>query len=153
MANSTSIIRDVTLNYAKVYTAEENPFGKTIFDIQLEFGKDRIDEMKAYGKVRELSNGNFAINIDRPATNSKGQANSIRVVNTEKAPITAPIGNGSTGNVMVYSYDWSMQGRSGRKTVLIAVQVTNLIEYNPDSGVDFDIVAVDGNSEVAASDF
>lgn len=152
MANTTTIIRDVTLNYAKVYSAEENPFGKTVFDIQLEFDKDRIDEMKEFGKVRQLSNGNFAINVDRPATNSKGQANTIRVVNAEKAPMTAPIGNGSVGHVMVYSYDWSMQGRSGRKTVLIAVQVTKHVEYNPE-GVDFDIVAVDGNSEVAATDF
>src|SRR5210317_684471 len=108
MANSTTILRDVTLNYAKVYKAETNPFGKEVFDIQLEFTKDRIDEFTKYGKIRQLSNGNFAININRPAVNNKGQQNTIRVVNNEKATITDPIGNGSKGNVMVYTYDWNV---------------------------------------------
>lgn len=140
MSNTTTILRNVTLNYAKVYKAETNPFGKEVFDIQLEFTKDRIDEFAPYGKVRQLSNGNFAINVNRPAVNNKGQQNTIRVVNNEKATITDPIGNGSTGNVMVYSYDWSTGGRSGRKSVLIAVQVTDLVAYNPEASVDFDLV-------------
>jgi len=150
---STTIIRDVTLNYAKVYTAEMNPFGKEVFDIQLEFSKDRIDEMTPFGKVRQLPNGSFAININRAATNNKGQPNSIRVVNKEKAPLTAPIGNGSKGNVMVYSYDWSVGGRNGTKTVLIAVQVTDLVEYNPEASIDFDLVVSEGGTEAPAQDF
>jgi len=153
MTKQTSIIRDVKLNYAKVYTAEMNPFGKEQFDIQLEFGKDRIDEMTPFGKVRQLPNGNFALNINRPAVNNKGQKNSIRVVNNEKAPITDPIGNGSTGNLIVYSYDWSTGGRSGRKTILIAVQVTDLIAYNPEASVDFDLVIGDGADAAPTQDF
>lgn len=153
MNKQTSIIRDVTLNYAKVYTPEMNPFNKEEFDIQVEFTRDRIDEMKAYGKVRDLPNGNFAININRPAVNNKGQKNSIRVVNNEKAPITDPIGNGSTGNLIVYSYDWSTAGRSGRKTILIAVQVTNLIEYTPENNIDFDLVVGEGDDALPAQDF
>ncbi len=153
MTKQTSIIRDVKLNYAKVYKAEMNPFGKEQFDIQIEFGKDRIDEMTAYGKVRQLPNGNFALNINRPAVNNKGQNNSIRVVNNEKAPITDPIGNGSTGNLIVYSYDWSTGGRSGRKTILIAVQVTDLVAYNPEASVDFDLVIGDGNNATVSQDF
>jgi len=153
MNKQTSIIRDVKLNYAKVYTAEMNPFGKEQFDIQIEFGKDRIDEMTAYGKVRQLPNGNFALNINRPAVNNKGQKNSIRVVNNEKAPLSDPIGNGSTGNLIVYSYDWSTAGRSGRKTILIAVQVTNLIEYNPETSIDFDLVVGEGADALPVQDF
>ena len=153
MTKQTSIIRDVKLNYAKVYTAEMNPFGKEQFDIQLEFGKDRIDEMTPFGKVRQLPNGNFALNINRPAVNNKGQKNSIRVVNNEKATITEPIGNGSTGNLIVYSYDWSTAGRSGRKTILIAVQVTDLVAYNPEASVDFDLVIGEGADAAPAQDF
>jgi len=153
MANSTTILRDVTLNYAKVYKAETNPFGKEVFDIQLEFTKDRIDEFTKYGKIRQLSNGNFAININRPAVNNKGQQNTIRVVNNEKATITDPIGNGSKGNVMVYTYDWNVGGRNGTKSVLIAVQITDLVEYNPESNVDFDLVVSEDTTTTPAQDF
>jgi len=153
MSKQTSIIRNVTLNYAKVYKAETNPFGKEQFDIQVEFSKDRIDEMTPFGKVRQLPNGNFALNINRPAVNNKGQNNSIRVVNNEKAPMTDAIGNGSTGNLIVYSYDWSTGGRSGRKTILIAVQVTDLVPYNPEASVDFDLVIGEGADAAPAQDF
>ena len=154
MANSTTIIRDVTLNYAKVYKSEVNPFGKDQFDIQLEFTTDRAAEMAQFGKVRPLPNGNLALNVSRPAKNNKGQKNKIRVVDNEKNDMTDGIGNGSVGNVMVYSYDWNVAGKTGRKTILIAVQVTSLVEYNPDTAVDFDLVVGEGTSEaVVAEDF
>ena len=154
MPNSTTIIRDVTLNYAKVYKSEVNPFGKDQFDIQIEFDKSRSDEMSQFGKIRALPNGNMALNVSRPAKNGKGQKAKIRVIDGEKNDMTDGIGNGSKGNVMVYSYDWNVAGKSGRKTILIAVQVTDLVEYNPDASVDFDLVVSDGTSQtVAAEDF
>jgi len=154
MSNSTTIIRDVTLNFAKVYKSEVNPFGKDQFDVQLEFGKDRVAEMSAYGKVRSLPNGNFAINLSRPAKNNKGQKNKIRVVDSEKNDMTDGIGNGSIGNVMAYSYDWNVAGKSGRKTILIAIQVMDLKEYNPEAAVDFDIVVNEGDTQATpANDF
>ena len=154
MPNSTNIIRNVTLNYAKVYKSEVNPFGKDQFDIQIEFDKSRSDEMSQYGKIRALPNGNMALNVSRPAKNGKGQKAKIRVIDGEKNDMTDGIGNGSKGNVMVYSYDWNVAGKSGRKTILIAVQVTDLVEYNPDASVDFDLVVSDGTSQtVAAEDF
>jgi len=154
MANSTTIIRNVTLNYAKVHKSSVNQYGKDVFDIQLEFTKDRIAEMSEFGKVREskLNDGMFCINLTRPAKNSKGQKNSIRIVDAEKNNIKAEIGNGSTGNVMAYSYDWNFGGKSGRKTVLIAVQVMNLVAYTPTE--DFDVVISEGETTgEAATDF
>jgi len=154
MANSTSIIRDVTFNFAKVYKSEVNPFGKDQFDIQIEFDKSRSDEMSQYGKIRALPNGNMALNLSRPAKNNKGQKNKIRVVDSEKNEMTNGIGNGSTGNVIAYSYDWNVAGKTGRKTILIAVQIMDLKEYNPEATVDFDIVVTEGNTQAApANDF
>jgi len=153
MSNKTTIIRNVTLNYAKVYKSEVNPYGKDIFDLQLEFGKDRVEEMSEFGKVRNLPNGNFAINVSRPSKNSKGQKNKIRVVNSEKNDITDGIGNGSTGNVMVYSYDWSVAGKSGRKTILIGLQVMDLKPYNPEETIDFDLVVSEDDNQAPANDF
>jgi hypothetical protein len=134
-----TIIRNVSVNYAKVYKAEENPFGAKQFDIQLEFAKDRIDELKGYGKIRELPNGNFAMNIARSATNKDGKENFIRVVDMAKEPFTAPIGNGSTANLIVYTYA-SPRAYNGTKTVLMAVQIVNHIPYEPTTSVDFDLV-------------
>lgn len=153
MSNKSTIIRDVTLNYAKVYKPQENRFGKVVFDIQLEFGKDRIEEMSEFGKVRQLDNGNFCINLDRPERNSKGQKNKIRVVDSEKNNITDGIGNGSKGNVIAYSYDWQKGGTSGRKTVLIAVQVLDLVPYSEENAIDFDIVIGEGDNATPAQDF
>ena len=151
MANSTSIIRNVTLNYAKVHKSQVNEYGKDIFDIQLEFNKDRIGEMSQYGKIREskLNEGMFCLNVTRPAKNSKGTKNTIRVVDSEKNNLKAEIGNGSTGNVMVYSYDWNFAGKSGRKTVLIAVQVMELVAYTPTE--DFDVMVTEADTTAAPS--
>jgi hypothetical protein len=146
-----TIIRNVAVNYAKVYKAEKNPFGQTQFDIQLEFGKERIDELKGFGKIRELPNGNFALNISRAERNKDGKENAIRVVDMAKAPFDKPIGNGSIANLIVYSYA-SPRAYNGTKTVLIAVQVMNHVPYEPASNVDFDIVG-ETKSVEASTDF
>jgi hypothetical protein len=154
MANSTTIIRNVNLNYAKVHKAVKNDYDKVLFDIQVEFTKDRISEMSQYGNVRKskLNEGMFCLNLTRPEKNKEGKKNAIRVVDNEKNPIKADIGNGSVGNVMVYSYDWSFGGKSGRKSVLIAVQVSTLVPYTPIE--DFDVMVTEDTIEAApVSDF
>jgi len=140
--NASSVIRNVSFYYAKL-DKPVSPFGTDIYDMQVRFPKERIEEMSAYGKVREVEDGNFAINITRKAKNAKGQATPVRIVDANKNPITDLIGNGSSGNIIVYQYDWAVSGRTGRKTVLIAVQVTDMIKYVPQEAVDFDILPND----------
>lgn len=138
-----TIIRDVTVNYAKVYKPETNQFGNTEFDIQLEFDKSRINEMAMFGNPRPLPNGNLAINISRSEKNKKGEFAKIRVVDINKQPFDKPIGNGSTTSLIVSTYDAPMAktlANPGRKTILIAVQILNHVEYTPESTVDFDVV-------------
>jgi hypothetical protein len=148
--NSSTILRNVSFYYAKL-DKPVSPFGTDIYDLQVRFPKERVQEMSAFGKVREVEGGEFAINITRKAMNSKKQKTPVRVVDTDKNPIKDLIGNGSTGNVIVYSYDWEVSGRTGRKSVLIAIQVTNLIKYVPESTVDFDILEpVANNNDVSA---
>jgi hypothetical protein len=146
-----TIIRNISVNYAKVYKAEKNPFGAMQFDIQLEFGKERIDELKGYGKIRQLPNGNFAMNISRAEANKDGKANTIRVVDIAKQPFDKPIGNGSTANLIVYTYA-SPRANNGTKTVLMAVQIINHVEYEPTTSVDFDMVS-DVKPTEASTDF
>jgi len=147
-----SIIRNVTVNYAKLYRAETNQFGNTQFDIQLEFNRDRIDELKEFGKIRELPNGNFAMNISLNEKNREGKLNTVRVVDAAKEPMSAPIGNGSTANLIVFTYA-SPRAYNGKKTILKAVQITNLIEYTPENTVDFDLVESTNTTTESATDF
>jgi hypothetical protein len=147
-----SIIRNVTVNYAKLYKAETNQFGNTQFDIQLEFNRDRIDELKEFGKIRELPNGNFAMNISLNEKNREGKLNTVRVVDAAKEPMSAPIGNGSTANLIVFTYA-SPRAYNGKKTILKAVQITNLIEYTPENTVDFDLVESTNTTTESATDF
>jgi len=151
--NKSSVIRNVNFYYAKL-DKPVSPFGTEIYDLQVRFPKERIEEMSAYGKVRQVEDGNYAINITRKAKNAKGQKTPVRVVDSEKNPIKDLIGNGSFGNLIVYQYDWAVSGRTGRKTVLIAVQVTDLIKYVPETEVDFDILEpVAKDNETVSADF
>ena len=149
--NKTSIIRDVNFYYAKL-DKPVYPFGTEIYDLQVRFPKHRIPEMSVFGKVREVEDGNFAVNITRKAMNAKKQKTPVRIVDTDKNPIKDLIGNGSTGNVIVYSYPWEVSGRSGVKTILVAVQVTNLLKYVPEASVDFDVLEV-ATDEAIPTDF
>jgi len=151
--NKTNIIRNVDFYYAKL-DKPVSPFGTDIYDIQLRFPESRKAEMSAYGKVRQVEDGNYAINLTRKAKNSKGQKTPVRVVDTEKNPIKDLIGNGSKGNVIAYTYKYDVAGRTGFKTILIAIQVTDLIKYIPEAEVDFDVLeptASDNN--VVSADF
>ena len=54
---------------------------------------------------------------------------------------------------MVYQYDWNVSGRSGTKTILVAVQVTDYIEYKDEGAVDFDVIGTSQEAMEAKSDF
>jgi hypothetical protein len=154
-----SIIRDITVNYAKVYEPEHNErFNKTAFDIQLEFGKKRIKELEMFGNPRPLPNGNLAINISRNHQNKDGRVSSITVLDAAKNPFDKPIGNGSKANLLVLTYPQAQaktKANLGMKTVLLAVQITEHVEYAPtgDYSSDFDVVESTSNTSEHASDF
>jgi hypothetical protein len=151
--NQTTILRDLTFFWAKLDKPVETPFGTTIYDLQVRFPKKRVKEMSAYGKVKPQDDGSFSINITRKPTNAKGQETPVRVVDEVKRPLEGKIGNGSKGNIIVYQYDWNVAGKSGTKTILVAVQVTEFIEYKEESSIDFDIIGTGQAAEEAKADF
>jgi len=55
------------------------------------------------------------------------------------------VGNGSVGNVMLFQYPYDVGGRKGVASILSKVQVTDLKEYTPNTGTDFDVI--EGESE------
>ena len=109
--------------------------------------------MSAYGKVKPQDDGTFSVNITRKAKNAKGESTPVRVVDDVKRPLEGLIGNGSKGNIIVYQYDWNVSGRSGTKTILVAVQVTDYIEYKDEGAVDFDVIGTSQEAMEAKSDF
>ena len=139
------LISDVELNWARLETPT-NPFGTEIYEIQIATtDKAKADELKAnHFNVKERD-GKFVVSLKRNAKKRDGSDNGkVRVVDSAKNPMSSPIGNGSVGNVIVWQYPYENMGRKGISGSLTAVQVTELVEYNP-SGVDFDIVG--GSSE------
>jgi hypothetical protein len=147
MTNSikTSIIRDVTINYAFLDTPHAPFGGDPVFDIQVVVPKKRRKELEAFGKVREVEGG-VAINLKRYAKDAKGKAVKIDVVTAEKSDFRAEygdakcIGNGSKGAIKVFQYARGEQIISR----LSAVQVTELKKYEPTLAVDFDAVEAVG---------
>lgn len=150
-SNKSSIISNIHFYYAKLDKPTINRFGNEVYDLQLRFPKERIQEMSAYGKVRQVEDGNFAINITRKAVNSNGKKTPVKVVDHNKQPIKDLIGNGSFGNVIAYTYDYNVGGKIGQKSIMTAVQVTELIKYIPQSEVDFDILEPVANKEETVS--
>ena len=148
----TSIVRNVSLNFMKVNPDQPvSPFGAMQWEAQLEGTADREDEFASLGKVRQLENGNIAVNIKRKAFKSDGTANlPVSLVDASKKPITTynNLGNGSTGNVKVYRAEYEYAGKKGITTIMSAIQITDLVIYT--GSVDFDMEA--DESPMAAHD-
>ena len=119
-----------------------SPFGAMQWEAQLEGTPDREEEFSALGKVRQLDNGNVAVNIKRKAFKANGDENlPVSLVDASKQPITTynNLGNGSTGNVKVYRAEYEYAGKKGITTIMSAIQITDLVIYT--GSVDFDMEA------------
>ena len=139
------MISDVTLNWARLAKPITNPFGATQYELQV----TTTDAAKAqelrdnHLNVKE-KDGVFSVSLKRKSTKADGSDNgAVRVVNADKSPMENPgsIGNGSTGNVIVFQYPFTYGGKNGVASSLTAVQVTKLEVYEASSSVDFDAVS------------
>jgi len=143
-------IDNVELNWAKL-DQPVSPFGTLQWELQIATeDKAKAKELKDnYFNVKE-KDGKFVVSLKRKAIKSDGTENSpVRVVDTQLEAVDAKkIGNGSTGNVIVYQYPYETAGRKGIASMLSGVQVTNLVEYNPSSS-GFDVI---GTPASAATD-
>lgn len=144
------IIKDLEFFWAKLDPKKPvAPFGEDRWELQVRFPSKRDEEMSAYGKVKPVNdekNKSF-INLVKKAELASGEpAKPVRVVDASKEPLDPKIiGNGSAGNVMLMLRDYEIKHpktgkvtKSGTTSMLIAVQVTKLVKYEPKSGLDFD---------------
>ena len=137
------LISDVTLNWARLDTPV-SPFGTPQWELQIATtDKAKADQMRLDHLNVKEKDGEFTVSLKRKATRADGQAmDQVRLVDADKTPMTnrSSIGNGSTGNVIVWQAPYNQAGRSGIASSLTAVQVTDLVVYTGGSSVDFDIV-------------
>jgi len=149
-ANNSSnvIIKDVSLFWAKL-DKPVSPFGVDQYELQIQGDKKREKEFSQFGKVKPVEGGKISVNLKKKAFKKDGtDAVKVRVVDAGKKELDPKlIGNGSTGNVMVYCSPYEIKlpngkiSKSGISTMLVAVQVTDLVRYErkSDNFVDFDV--------------
>lgn len=138
-------INNVTFNWPKL-AQPVNPFGTEQYELQIETtDKTLADELKANHfnvKVNE-ANKSFTVSLKRKAKRADGSSNDAPKVYNADATImsdVAKIGNGSTGNVIVYQRYYKTAGREGIANSLTSIQVTDLKEYTGNSDSMFEAV-------------
>lgn len=141
------VLKDLELYWAKLDKPVE-PFGTPQWEIQVRFPKKRIKEMEEYGKVKETDTaGIYSINFKKKAELKDGSpAKKVKVVDGKGEDLDPrTIGNGSKGAVKLMLKDYQIKGpkgnvtKEGTQVMLIAVQVKDLIVYEPKgAGDDFD---------------
>ena len=142
------LLSNVTLNWARLDTPVDNPFGGApSWEVQAASAdKSVFAEMEALGAKVKEADGLFTVSLRRKSERADGSTmDPVRVVDGQKNPMDSTarrkIGNGSKGNIIVWCAPYEYMKRKGVTFSLTAVQVTELEEYTGGTGgVDFDIV-------------
>ena len=150
------ILKNINLFWVKLAKPVDNYAGDgQQWEVQARVPAKRKAELEVYGKVKEQDDGTVSINFRKKSEKADGSpAAKVRCVDSDKEPMDPKIiGNGSVGNIILMLKDYEIKHpktgkvtKSGTSTMLTAVQVTKLKEYErKDSGkdssgfVDFDI--------------
>jgi len=146
---TTTILKNVELNWVKLSEPVDNYTGdKKIYELQVSVPEARESELSEIRKTR-IKDGKASINLSKNAFLKSGDdAAKVRVVDSNKINLDPKIiGNGSIGNVMIMQSPYEIKHpktgkvtKSGISSMLVAVQVTKLVKYEPKPKVDFDSV-------------
>jgi len=149
-------IDNVELNWAKL-AKPVNPFGTEQWELQIATTDKAVADEWTQNhftvKQDKADSSKYTVSLKRKAVKADGSANGpVRVVDSQAQPFTdvSTIGNGSTGNVVVYQYAYETAGRSGIASSLTAIQILSLKEYS--GAVMFEPVAVDTPAESGTAD-
>ncbi len=137
------LVSDVTLNWAKLLQPHAGMYGPA-WEVQIssEDSKTFEDLIKAGAKAKKMGTG-YTINLRRKAFTGNGDPmDPVRVVDANKSPMSnediSKIGNGSKGSVIVWAAPYDNKFGKGVTFSLSAVQVSEMVEYSPESNVDFE---------------
>ena len=149
---------NVELNWAKL-SKPVNPFGTEQWELQIATTDKAIADTWSSNhlnvKQDKMDSTKFTVSLKRKAVKANGDANSaVRVVDSSAVALPhekiSQIGNGSTGNVIVYQYPYKQAGREGIANSLTAVQVIDFKEYT--APVDFEPVVSEGSDTSNSSE-
>lgn len=108
-----------------------------VYRISVQMDDEEAKKLKAVGlKVRRNDEGVFEYKFKRGVTNKKtGEPNpKPKVVDANREPLDAIIGNGSDVVVQYKVYEWKNSFGKGTSADFQAVQVLNLIPYGDGTG-------------------
>ena len=151
-------IDNVELNWAKL-SKPVNPFGTEQWELQIATTDKAIADTWSsnYLNVKQdkMDSTKFTVSLKRKAVKANGDANyAVRVVDSSAVALPhekiSQIGNGATGNVIVYQYPYKQAGREGIANSLTAVQVIDFKEYT--APVDFEPVVSEGSDTSNSSE-
>ena len=151
-------IDNVELNWAKL-SKPVNPFGTEQWELQIATTDKAIADTWSSNhlnvKQDKMDSTKFTVSLKRKAVKANGDANAaVRVVDSSAVALPhekiSQIGNGSTGNVIVYQYPYKQAGREGIANSLTAVQVIDFKEYT--APVDFEPVVSEGSDTSNSSE-
>ena len=109
-------------------------------------------------KSDEDKEGNtfYKVNLKKKSKKRDGTpVDPVKVVDGQLNDIDPnTMGNGSIGNVRIYQYDYDVGGNTGIASMLMAVQVTKLIKYEPKPrDDDFELLDVPTEVVTTADNF
>ena len=96
----------------------------------------------------------FKVTLKKKSKKRDGAAvDPVKVVDSQLNDIDPnTIGHGSTGNVRVYQYDYDVGGNQGIASMLMAIQITKLIKYDPSPREDTFELLDDPTEVITSSD-
>ena len=144
------LLSDVEINYARLSRPVVNKFNqKEQYEAQIVLSDAQVAELNGHGLKTKEKNGVKFIQAKRNALKANGEDNGqVRVVDGDKRPFDANIGNGSRGNVILWVYPYSGPTGAGISASLTAVQVVDHVPQESGDSIDFDVVS-GGSSEGA----
>ena len=149
-----AILKNVPMKWVKLDPAKPAAAfgdGGPKWEFQAEtFDKAQAEEWKKNNlKVKLIEvDGKMAwkMSLRKPTTKKDGTANApVKVVNGFLQPMDPnTIGNGSVCNARIFQYDYEIKAKDGKagvkgiSTMLMEVQVTKFVKYEPKQGEQFE---------------
>ena len=134
------IIRNVEFRWAKLDPAKPvSPFGSPVWELSVHVPTDAVTpEFASLGVVKSGGDGTSYVLLKKRADKADGSpAQPVSVIDKDKKDLDATrIGNGSRGAVKVFQRDYNYNGKTGVSNVLMAVMVTDLVEYVKPTSLD-----------------
>jgi len=154
VTNPNYKIENVELNWAKLDPSNPTEaFGNIQWELQIATDDAALaEDMRNHHLNVKEKDGKYVVQLKRKATKKDNTpSRPVVVVGADTSPLDPTIiGNGSRGNVVVYQYNYDVGGRKGIGSLLSAVQVVDLVRYNPTASTGFEVVS--GNTTPDAED-